>query len=357
MNIPIKNIYYLLVYAWDKLEESSELSDVQVEESTTLLDLFASVLNNGVSQLIRRGIDRSYIPASEMISGVRGRIQMAESIKRLSFPQAKTCCEFDEFSHDILHNQVIKATIRQLSRSQLVEKKNREDLNATYMRMTEVSDIILTDRTFRTIQLHRNNQFYSFLIEICKLIFRNLLVNEHTGKSEFRDFVRDESAMHKLFEAFVRNFYRKHANTFTVSPGEKRLKWKSITGTEEDLRHIPEMRLDISLWDESRYIVMDTKFYPKAFTGYYETKKVIFSHLYQLFAYMKNLEEEHAPLLEVQGALIYPTVDEEIDLTYNIHGNPLRIISVNLNKPWQSIHDQLIEILDTFPSANECSVA
>ena len=36
MNIPIQNIYYLLCYAWDKLEEK-EVVDVDPIESTSLV--------------------------------------------------------------------------------------------------------------------------------------------------------------------------------------------------------------------------------------------------------------------------------------------------------------------------------
>jgi len=354
MSIPIENIYYLLVYAWDKLEES-ELADVQPEDSTSLVDLFARVLNNGISQLIRRGIDRSYVSTSEVIPGVRGRIQMSESIKRLTFPQAKACCEFDEFSHDILHNQIIKSTVRKLFRSDLVEKKNRQDLYTTYMRLPEISDIVVTDQTFRKVQIHKNNQFYSFLLDICRLISHNLLVNEQTGESQFRDFVREPKAMARLFEAFVKNFYRKEQATFSVSADE--LPWQSMVATEEDLHLIPKMRFDISLRDESRYIVIDTKFYKEALSEYHEKQKVISSHLYQLFAYMKNLESKYSPLLEIHGALLYPTVNDDLDLTYNMHGHILRIASVDLNKPWQSIHNQLLELLDTFPAAQAYSVA
>lgn len=109
MSIPIHNIYYLLVYAWDTLDEA-DLVNVQASDHTSLIDLFAQVLNNGVEHLIRRGLDRNYVSQNEDLAGVRGRIQIAESLKRMTFPQARACCEFDEFSHNILHNQIIKST-------------------------------------------------------------------------------------------------------------------------------------------------------------------------------------------------------------------------------------------------------
>ena len=55
--IKVANIYYLLCYAWDKLEEK-EIVDVQEDGITELVDLFASVLVNGVTHLFNQGLDR-----------------------------------------------------------------------------------------------------------------------------------------------------------------------------------------------------------------------------------------------------------------------------------------------------------
>ncbi|NIQ13085.1 MAG: restriction endonuclease, partial [Candidatus Dadabacteria bacterium] len=57
MSIPIQNIYYLLCYAWNKLEEK-DLVNVQEEDTTKLIDLFAKVLINGTTYLLKRGLDR-----------------------------------------------------------------------------------------------------------------------------------------------------------------------------------------------------------------------------------------------------------------------------------------------------------
>ena len=43
MTIPITNIYYLLCYAWDRLDEK-DVVDVHPEEEKDLADLFARVL-------------------------------------------------------------------------------------------------------------------------------------------------------------------------------------------------------------------------------------------------------------------------------------------------------------------------
>src|ERR1039458_10864091 len=71
--IPIANIYYLLCYAWDALEERDALTDVDALDSTDRLGLFARVLVNGTRRLLRRGLDRGYLAREDEILGVRDR--------------------------------------------------------------------------------------------------------------------------------------------------------------------------------------------------------------------------------------------------------------------------------------------
>ena len=60
MAIPIQNIYYLLCYAWDRLE-ARDLIDVSSLAGSRTENLFAKVLAEGTSHLFLRGLDRGYI--------------------------------------------------------------------------------------------------------------------------------------------------------------------------------------------------------------------------------------------------------------------------------------------------------
>ncbi len=79
--IPITNIYYLLCYAWDVLEEKDALADVDTLDSTDLIDLFARVLVNGTRRLLRRGLDRGYLPREDEILGVRGKLLVTQTLR------------------------------------------------------------------------------------------------------------------------------------------------------------------------------------------------------------------------------------------------------------------------------------
>jgi len=342
MRIPIRNIYYLLIYAWDVLPEADLVKADSLEE-TRLPDLFARVLKNGVSRLLKRGLDRGYLPSVEAIPGIRGKLRIPESIKDLSFLRGQAVCEFDEHSHNVPHNQIIKATMKRLSRLPELDDGLREDLIGIGRRLHEVKDIRLSSAAFRSVQLHSNIRWYGFLLRVCRLLYENLLVNERTGEAVFRDFVRDERQMAEVFERFIRNFYHREQANFSV--GRDHLNWQMTVGSEEAIGFLPKMRTDVCLKSSSRQIVLDAKYYRETLQSYFEGRSLRSGHLYQLFAYLQNLSARDGLKSPWEGILLYPTVSEVQDLRYDMHGHKVRICTLDLNRPWPDIHQQLISLL------------
>ena len=116
MKIPIENIYYLLCYAWDRMEEG-DVVDVSEVGLQRLPDLFAQVLVHGVGHLLRRGLDRGYVGFADDVAGVRGKLDLSSTLKRQTLTRARTRCHVDELSYDVVHNQILKATMRSLARA------------------------------------------------------------------------------------------------------------------------------------------------------------------------------------------------------------------------------------------------
>ncbi len=110
MQIPIENIYYLLCYAWNKLDEKDRVS-ISIDDKTELLDLFAKVLINASKMLLKRGIDKSYIDHTTELAGVKGKLEMSQTLKSNLLYRQRTICTFDEFSANILSNQILVTTL------------------------------------------------------------------------------------------------------------------------------------------------------------------------------------------------------------------------------------------------------
>lgn len=336
--IPIKNIYYMLCYAWDRLQEK-DIVDVDKIQGNDLPDLFARVLVSGTEYLIKRGFDRKYVNRIEMVSGIKGKIDFAGSIKRISWMDGRMSCDFDELDHNILHNQIIKTTVEQMIRLKGLDESLKDDLARVNRYFRDISFIAISKKTFNKIQINKNNQYYEFVLKVCEIIYDNILVDEQSGQTKFRDFMKDDRQMAYLFENFVRNFYKRELPDYTVK--RENIGWDTVG----DTKYLPVMQTDITLISDQKKIIMDTKFYAGAFTSNFGVNKFRSGHLYQLFAYLKNSEAKGELDLQSEGILLYPMVDEEVDADYVIQGHKVKIRTVNLNQDWQQIHERLLEVV------------
>ena len=143
MDIPIQNIYYMLCYAWNKLEERDIVSVDQTDKDN-IEDLFARVLVVGISHLLKKGLDRGYVVHREDTSLIRGKIDFATTLKRSFFKQPRIYCEYDELSYNILHNQILKSTVLLLMKFDNLSEDNRQHLRGIYRRLAGVDCIECT---------------------------------------------------------------------------------------------------------------------------------------------------------------------------------------------------------------------
>ncbi len=356
--IPIQNIYYLLCYAWNKLEERNVV-DVSGIESTSVLDLFAKVLIGGLRHLFKRGIDRGYVTYAEDTKCLRGKICFAPTIKRNLLMKAQVFCEYDELNHNVLHNQIIKASLGSLIRVEGLNIELKDELIGLYRKLQEIDDIQLSSAIFSRVQLHRNNGFYDFLLKICELIYDNLLITEDPGKSKFRDFLQDETKMAYLFEEFVRNFYKielaSKYHGYKVK-GSEYIFWDVKEADGDGENFLPVMKTDISIRTPSAYIIIDTKYSKETLQSYHK-KTVKSKDLYQLFAYLKNIEKRGGEFINCEGILLYPTVDQDLDLKYEIQGHKISVRTIDLSKDWRKIHNDLMLIVGEETSSQQIVAA
>ena len=251
-------------------------------------------------------------------------------------------CEFDELSHNILHNRILKTTISHLADNPNLEKETAALLHHQEKILNEINPIRITSRLFRKVRLHRNNRSYRFLLNICELIHDSLLPTEQQGQSRFRDFIRDEKRMPYLFESFVKNFYKREQKEFQV--GAIQPKWNA-TGSEDALAVLPQMRTDVSLLSPDRSIILDCKFYKEALKSRFDShRKLNSGNLYQLYTYLKSAH--HMSLWEnCEGILLYPSTSGVFDYQFQIDSHQIRVSALNLNQTWSKISDQLLALL------------
>lgn len=344
--IPIRNIYYLLLYAWNRLEEA-EIVDVSIESATNLLNLFARVLTGGTQHLLKRGMDRGYMPLQEELHGIRGKVNFSLTLKRQLMANAILACEFDDLSYNVFHNRILKTILASLSTSPDVDQSLRSDLADLCRRLGTIEDVSLCAAIFRRVSLHRNNTLYGFLMDVCEMIYRYYLASEAAGKEKFRNLIRDEEKMPQVFEDFIRNFYRIELegrfSGFQVK-GSEIIHWDVEAPKSEDEKYLPAMVTDISIKTPGGYMIIDTKYYKNTLQAHYN-KKIHSANLYQLFSYLKNAEAKGPGYRKCKGVLLYPTVQQNLDLNYEIKGHRISIKTLDLARQWQSIHTDLLNVV------------
>ncbi len=341
MKIPVRNVYFLLLYAWDRIGEAEERS-VDEADYTRLQDLFGHVLADAVARLLARGLERDYVAVGAEVPGVRGRLDLSVTMKRALRCRARTYCEFDELLYDVLPNRILKATLRSLLRVELHERV-RSRIHRLYAKMDAVADAVISSRDFGLVRLHRNNRSYDFALRLCRLIHDNLMISEATGRARFRDFRKDDRQMAALFEEFVYRFFLRERPAFRAS--RPHIQWHDAHGSEADLAWLPRMRTDVLLEPPGRRIVLDTKYYTKAFQRSFQKQKIRSSHLYQIFAYVENRDANEPNGPPHEGMLLYPVVGEAFSFDYRLKGHRMSVRSIDLDQPWRHVHADLLEVV------------
>ena len=349
-NIPILNVYYLLCYAWGRVQERDTRRLATLGELTTVQDLLGKVLAGGVNHLFRRGIDRGYVERREDLAGIRGKLAVSDTAKRALRARGRAACDFEELSFDILPNRILRTSLRVLlGRRVSLDDHVRAEVRSAFRRLDGVSRARLKRNTFGQVQLGANRRLYQFLLSVCRLLYKSSVVNEKTGRTTFHDFRRNEATMWALFEEFVTAFYEREQRVFRVNPGGRNVKWSDNDGvTDEDRARIPTMTADVILESPDRRIILDTKYYTDALARRHGSGagKLHSGNLYQLLAYLRNRQANKPDGATHDGILLYPLVgDEPLRTDIRLEGFRVQARTIDLNQDWRVIHAEMLETI------------
>ncbi|MDT8370250.1 MAG: hypothetical protein RQ745_13670, partial [Longimicrobiales bacterium] len=300
MSIPVRNFYYLLCYAWRELDERGLAERGDAGEFQRTGDLFGTVLARGVMRLTRRGLDRDYRARTERVQGIRGRIDFAATLRTQALLHGRTVCEVDDLSPDVLKNRILATTLDLLLASEL-RSDVRDAVHLARDRMGRITPVALSEGVFTRVRLGQDRRQYRFLLEVARLLYRTRLVDEGRGASTFREISLGDLKEWQLFERFAHRFFELEQRAFQVR-AQTRLAWAGLAGPGADA--VQGMHPDLVLESPTRRIVLDTKYYTRPLTERYGVEKVRAGNLYQLFAYVTNLQATHPDGPRWEGVLL-----------------------------------------------------
>ena len=349
MSIPVANLYYLYCYAWRQFSAAADARVLEVDAPQTTADLWALVLSEAFARQVRRGLDHGYRVHHGRLSLPRGRMHPLQSTVSGALAVGQLECSWDEFVPDTDPNRIIKFTMKRLANCREVEPQHAHRLRRLILVLDRVADHTPTLREVRSVQLNRNNASYGLMLEVCRHVLEFLLPVEGDGTSAFRDPQRDDRHMAKVFEDFLMAWYQRHADPSEFSwIGRRELAWPvRALGDPSDLRFVPSMITDITLRGPQRVLIIDAKYYRETLLARREsaTPKIISGHLYQLHAYLAAWAAHYPSGPKPEGMLLYPTVQDPVDLKLEIHGYPVRVATVNLNQAWPKIAAELASLI------------
>jgi 5-methylcytosine-specific restriction enzyme subunit McrC len=341
--IPIGNVYYMLAYAFRALRQKG-YADLASEAFENSNDLCAAILERAVGQQLKRGMGRGYVPKREALSTVRGRIDVAGSVKSMSAVEGRLVCDYDKFSADTPMNRVVKAAMGTLVRSGDVPVERRRALRKLMPYFEGVRDVDLRRVEWR-FRYDRNSQTYRMLMFVCRLVADRALQRESGGGRRLAAF-EDDRAMCRLYEKFILSYYqREHPELKASAP---QVPW-ALDGDADGM--LPVMQTDVALRQDDRVLVIDAKYYQKPLQEYYGARTLRSGNLYQIFAYVKNEQEALPPMAPpVSGMLLYAKTDAAVfpHSSYVMSGNPIEVRTLDLSGDFKSIRRQLDGIAEKY---------
>ena len=336
--IRIKNIYYMLSYAFQILNEQG-YKKILTEEFDNVGELCAAILSKGVALQIKRGLGKEYLLNSDPLSTLKGRIDITASVKEQSLIKRQLVCNYDEFSVNSYMNRIIKTTMELLLHSDISEAR-KKDIRKLLVYFTEVSSLEINSINWK-LQFNKNNQTYLMLISICYLIIKGLLQTKTDGTTKLLDFL-DEQRMSRLYEKFILEYYRKEHRELDASSSQ--IPWNL---DDDESSMLPVMQSDIMLHSKGKTLIIDAKYYSRSMQDRYDVHTVRSNNLYQIYAYVKNYDKDKTG--NVMGLLLYAKTDEGITPhnTYQMDGNTIMVDTLDLNCDFNLIRQQLDQIVKT----------
>lgn len=344
-SIFIKNIYYMLSYAFTILKQSP-YETIEKEPFDNINNLFAAILAKGIGLQLKQGLYREYTHRVENRHVVRGKINMPGTMKKRLQHRLAVTCDYGELSEDNLLNQILKSTVILLLKQKDVQNKYKAELKKEMLFFSNVAEIDLKQVRFSDIRFQRNNRTYQMLLAISQLLTEGSLLTTEPGEYRLMGFL-DGQRMCRLYEKFILEYYAQEFGRRIkgFSARASQIPWQLDDGFGARL---PIMQTDITLTYGGQTLIIDAKYYERIWQSRFDVETFHSGNLYQIFTYVKNKDAAVAGTgHQVSGMLLYAKTDEDLvpDNVYHMSGNQISVKTLDLNQAFPKIAEQLDDIV------------
>jgi 5-methylcytosine-specific restriction enzyme subunit McrC len=318
--VPIERVLFLLSYAngrwWSP--QQAELPDAS--------DLVEAIIPGFVTQLraaYRRGVPQGYRVEEDALMTIRGRPRMDLMAQRRYGKVPPIDVVFDEFTEDILPNQLVRAAIARIERMPVRNPATRWPLRAIDNMLSGVAVPQFDPRRVPVVRYTRLIERLRPAVELARLIIAGASFDLGEGNLGAGAFLVD---MNKVFEDFVvtglRDALRVGPTTLVQGGSGRHLHLDTA-------RRVP-LKPDLSYWENGTCsFVGDVKYKKIEFEGYKN------ADLYQLLAYCAATDLPGGLLIYAAGEG-EPFRHEVVNL-----GHVLEVVTLDLEASPQELLHQI----------------
>ena len=334
-HIPVASVLELACYAYRfEPPEKSMVEDARLDNAGPA-DWLAFLLALEVEKLLAIGLCYRYREVEEDLPYVQGRINFGALRWGESKPSLVPC-RFEDFALDTVENRILRGTLEILSASPLSATCRRR-LHSTLAAFGRVSLVRPTRLMFDQSPLNRLSRYYEPALRLCRLVLESSGIELDPGYVAVPGFF---FSMAKAFEKAIeralgeefgrQNVHPQHSysDRIRVIEGKPAISVTFIPDNVIGPRNAP-------------CLIVDAKY-----------KKPLIEHhgdrfrnpdLYQAFTYASAL---NAPVV-----LVYPRVDEEVEVTLEVGRYEIRVLTVALDQASVSLCVTLRSVLQTLQTA------
>ncbi|MFM6036559.1 MAG: McrC family protein [Sphaerospermopsis kisseleviana] len=206
--VPIKNLFGMLEYAYNLTEKSFNFLDglMTCDSVEDFYNQLAYILAEKIIERCRKGLYRSYVPKTEKLTSVRGRLNVQEIIKKPW--DVKLQCTYQEHTADIIDNQILFWTLFHIGHSGCCSDKVSQIVRKAYHAMQGMVSLKICDaKDCLERNYHRLNNDYYTLHQLCRFFLDNSIPSHEHGQNTSLPFLVN---MAKLYEMFVAEWLREN---------------------------------------------------------------------------------------------------------------------------------------------------
>lgn len=244
-------------------------------------------------EAVRRGMPRAYMHHADDLLALRGRLDPVRQFTVLAANPARLACHYDEFSEDIVLNQVLKAAILRL-RMLASSLSNQRRLGELALIYTDVATVPHGQLRWDRIVPDRSNARWQTLLRLARLILGERFQTSTHGSTDGFALLFD---MNILFEHYVARLLGPIAGaagwTLHAQGGYKPClkpdgKEGGLFATKPDLRLIRKGKVGV---------ILDTKWKRLTNPGDDPKMGIDQADIYQVMAYARIYDCEQLVLL------------------------------------------------------------